>query len=107
MEFVGSGVDVWHGEMVAFEEEDGGGDVALSEDFRRRFRVEGFEVVDAEDWVPLWVGGERVRWVQALLLPLVLGSQLSNLEGRVEKIKDCLMRVCLRTKCTATPVNSE
>lgn len=41
--------------MVSFEEESSGRDVAVSEDFRRRFSIEGLEAVGAQGRVTLRV----------------------------------------------------
>lgn len=79
MEFVGGGIDLRDREVVALEEQDIRGDVALGEDGGWRFGVEWFEAVDAEDRVALRVRRERVGCVLILLFLSIFCSQLANL----------------------------
>lgn len=65
--------------MVSFEEDSGGGDEAVREDFRRWLSIEGFEAVDAQDRVTLRVGRVGVRRLNVLLLLQVFCTQLTDL----------------------------
>lgn len=72
-------VHLRNGQVVSFEEDSRGGDVAVREDFRRRLSVEGLEVVDAQDGVTLGIRRVGVRSFNGLLLLQILCTQLADL----------------------------